>query len=66
MIVGETSFTATAVVAVNLLVDAVYAVLDPRISCDSPPPGRRPDRPAARRGRDGPFRLPRGAACPCV
>jgi ABC-type dipeptide/oligopeptide/nickel transport system permease component len=32
VIVGETTYTATAVVVVNLLVDVVYAFLDPRIS----------------------------------
>jgi ABC-type dipeptide/oligopeptide/nickel transport system permease component len=32
VIVGETTYTATAVVVVNLLVDIVYAFLDPRIS----------------------------------
>jgi peptide/nickel transport system permease protein len=32
VIVGETTYTATAVVVVNLLVDVVYALLDPRIS----------------------------------
>jgi peptide/nickel transport system permease protein len=32
VIVGETTYTATAVVVINLLVDLLYAVLDPRIS----------------------------------
>jgi ABC-type dipeptide/oligopeptide/nickel transport system permease component len=32
VIVGETTYTATAVVVINLLVDVVYAFLDPRIS----------------------------------
>ena len=34
VIVGETTYTATAVVFINLLVDLVYALLDPRISYD--------------------------------
>jgi len=32
VIVGETTYTATAVVVINLVVDIIYAVLDPRIS----------------------------------